>query len=241
MAEDSGKNAPAAYLPFKTFLSALEVMEHGIPRKLDRTIWRSQSGIVQGQIMMAFRFFGLVNENDEPTIALQRLVEGKDKRQEMVGSLLRHAYRAIIDHDLTKMTPRMLEEEMNQYGVSGDTRRKAIGFFLRAARFAELPMHPLLIGLVRETSNATRKKRIKGKNGTEAPPLNGEGSTTYSSGSGVNRRTIQLNSGGSVSLEISADPFSLSSSDREFLFGLVDKLQAYSTVSASEEVEKDEE
>ena len=44
-----------------------------------------------------------------------------------------------------------------------------------------------------------------------------------------------------MSLEISADPFSLSSSDREFLFGLVDKLQAYSTVSASEEVEEDEE
>ena len=120
----SKTTTPAAYLPFKTFLSSIEALEHGLPKKLDRSIWK-QSGIVQGQIMMALRFFNLVDELDQPTPALQRLVDSPDKRQEHIAALLSYAYKDILSHDLTKMTPKMLEEYMGQYNVSGDTRRKA--------------------------------------------------------------------------------------------------------------------
>lgn len=169
MAEEPAKTAPAAYLPFKTFISAIETLEQGLPKKLDRTVWRSQSGVIQSQIMMALRFFGLVNDDGVPTVALQRLIDGKDKRQEQMGALLRYAYKDIIDHDLTKMTPRMLEDAMSAYNVSGDTRRKAVGFFLRAAKFADFSMHPLLYGQIRETGNGSRKKRQKAGRSAENP------------------------------------------------------------------------
>jgi len=239
MAEEPVKTTPAAYLPFKTFMSAVESLEQGLPKKLDRTIWRSQSGIIQSQIMMALRFFSLVNDNDEPTPALQKMVEAPEKRKEHTAALLRHAYRDLVNHDLTKMTPRMLEQAMEQYNVSGDTRRKAVGFFLRAAKFAEMPMHPLLMGQIRETGSGTRRKKTKSSKPNEP---NGAGPTTqtFVPVVGTSRKTIQLESGGAVTLEISANPFSMSSTDRTFVFELIDKLHAYAgTKPATGEEDED--
>jgi hypothetical protein len=133
-----------------------------------------------------------------------------------------------------KMTPKMLEQEMDKYNVSGDTRRKAVGFFLRAAKYVELPMHPLLLGQVRET-NGTRKKRkipapAKPTNGAAGLPPAPEDQSVRQS-----KRTIFLRGGGTVSLIIAADPFSLDTEDRQFLFELVDKVQGYKSAEGSEE------
>jgi len=216
-------------------MSSIEALEHGVPKKLDRSIWR-QSGIVQGQIMMALRFFGLLTDADEPTPALHRLVDGKDNRKELVAALLRHAYRDILELDLTKMTPKMLEQEMEKLNVSGDTRRKAVGFFLRAAKFAELPMHPLLLAQTRESSSTPRKKKKVAKNGTvdpASPPPEVQG-VTHS------KRTVELRGGGTVTLIIAADPFALDTEDREFIFELVDRLQGYMSVPTDPEEDEEE-
>ena len=58
--QERTQTAPAPYLPFLSFKGAIEALEQGVPKKLDRTIWRTQSGIMQTQILMTFRFFGLV-------------------------------------------------------------------------------------------------------------------------------------------------------------------------------------
>lgn len=220
------KAIPAAYLPFKTFLSAIEALEHGLPRKLDRTMWRSQSGIIQGQIMMALRFLSLINDSDEPTGALHKLVapENKEKRQELVGALLLHAYRAVMDHDLTKMTPKMLDDEFEQYGVQGDTRRKAVAFFLRAAKYAELPMHPLLSAQTRNSVSGPRRKRKKAGNGGEA---NGaaDPAPAATSGGSPTTKTVKLASGTIVVLNIMANWMDMGSTEREYVYGLIDRLQ----------------
>src|SRR5579859_1760088 len=132
--EPASQNA-AAYLPFKTFLSAIEALEHGIPKKIDRTIWRTQSYIVQTQIIMALRFLGLVDSQDNPSPKLHQLVEKKSDRKMFLNNLLVDAYRSIIDLDLTKTTPKMLDDEMEKYNVSGDTKKKAVRFFLQAAKY----------------------------------------------------------------------------------------------------------
>src|SRR6516164_2790929 len=121
--ESKAKTAPAPYLPFLTFKGAIESLEQGIPKKIDRTIWRNQSGIVQTQILMAFRFFGLVNDSDCPTGLLHEAVEQKENRSAIFTKLLNEAYRALLDHDLTKMTPKMLDDEMERYNVTGQTKR----------------------------------------------------------------------------------------------------------------------
>ncbi len=154
--EPLSKNA-AAYLPFKTFLSAIEALEHGIPTKIDRTIWRTQAYVVQTQIIMALRFLGLLDSEDNPTAKLHQLVENKDDRKKVLNNILVDAYRRVIDLDLTKTTTKMLDDAMEQYNVSGDTKKKAVRFFLQAAKFVGMPMHPLLQGQIRNTG--PRKKR----------------------------------------------------------------------------------
>src|ERR1017187_6841810 len=211
------KTIPAAYTSFKTFLSVIETLGQGIPKRIDRTMWRTQSGVIQSQIMMALRFFSLV---DAPS----------DKRPEQIGALLRYAYHDIIEHDLTKMTPKMLDEAMENYHVNGDTKRKAVTFFLQAARFAELPMHPLLSGAIRNSSPRKRRSRRDGAGDSEE--LNTRTRSTDVVTTNQNRtppKVVQLRSGGSLTLAIDVDVFSMSAEDRAFVFGVVDALQKYET------------
>lgn len=226
MAESGEKITPAAYLPFKTFMSSVEVLEHGLPRRLDRSVWRSQSGVIQSQIMMALRFFGLVNDSDEPAPALHRLVENRDRRQEHLGALLQHAYKDLMDLDLTKMSPKMLEEEMGRYNVTGDTRKKAIRFFLAAAKFADVPMHPLLLAQTREPNNGARKRQ-KAKPPKPVVEVEVETPAIGSTLQKPNRRSVRLNSGGTVSIEFTVDFFSVTEEDRRFVLDLIDMVRKY--------------
>ncbi len=241
MAQDSKvNNNPAPYLPFLTFKSAVEALEQGVPSKIDRTIWRSQSGIVQTQILMALRFFKLVDAEDHPTQLLHELVEQKDNRPAMFILLLNEAYGALLGHDLTKMTPKMLDDEMERYNVTGETKRKAVTFFLKAAKYAEFPMHPLLASQVRNTG--PRKKRIK-RPGYVAE-MNGGTDPAYSPNlppAGGGGKVIKLSNGGTLSLSISADPFTLPAQDRSFVFELIDKINEYEAAHPSDETAEEEE
>jgi hypothetical protein len=231
MQDASGTGKPAAYLPFRTFMTAIESFEHGIPKQIDRTIWRSQSGIVQGQIMIALRFLGLVDDTDKPTVALHRFVDGKNNRPELVRALLHHAYRDLVDRDLTKMTPKMLDEAMEQYSVTGDTKKKAVRFFLQAAKFAEMPMHPLLLGQTRNSSGPRRRRRTREQDNTVVEiPMSPLETMTSQQGS---VKSIALRSGGKLTLVVTVDVFSMSPEDRTFVFGLIDELQKYEKGEAS--------
>ena len=239
MIDEAKKIAPAAYLPFKTFLSSVEALEHGLPKKLDRAIWRGQSGIVQGQIMMAFRFLGLIDDEDQPTPFLSDLVERKNERAQCVGIMLKSAYRKVFDLDLTKTSPKMLEEAMSNYGVGGDTRRKAVAFFLRAARYAEIPMHLLLTAQIRNSNGAPRRRR-KGPDAPPAPPA-ATPSVPLSKPrpSQGETRSVALPSGTVVSLHVSANWMLMPPEERKYVFGLVDQLHQYPEAGESSEDEED--
>ena len=234
---DEERVAPAVYLPFRTFIGAFDVFDHGIPRRIDRSMWRSQSGVVQGQIMMALRFFSLIDQNDEPTPALQRFVNGKEKRKEHIAALLQHSYLSIFEHDLTKTTGKMLSEEFDSYRVTGETKRKAIAFFLQAARFAELPMHPLLSSSVR-SSAASNQKRKRKANGTAKTP-NEPVSVVQPSqeNSQTDRKSFRLKSGAEIDIRISANWLELPSDERQFIFDLIDLLQAPSAPLSKDNLE----
>lgn len=221
---------PAPYLPFKTFLSSLEPFSQGIPPKIDRTLW-NQSGFVQGLIMNAYRYFHLVDANNKPTPEFQQLVKSKnEERKAQIKKLLDIGYPEITTmHDLATMTPRMLDELMDKYNVTGETKKKATTFFLQAAKFADVPLSSFLTEKIRSTSGPRRRATSKTIVTTGTP-------------SGVvskNTRQVRLASGGSVEMAISYDPFSLSKEDREFVFGLIDQLQQYENNNPS--ADEDEE
>ncbi len=218
------------YLPFKTFLSSLDVLSHGVPPKLDRTLWRSQSGVTQGLIMNAYRFFGLVDDepdaSDSSTDHLDKMAKHPDKRPEVLRFLIECQYDQILaKHDLTKMTLKMLEDAFDrEFSVSGGTKQKAITFFLKAAKFADMPLSPYLVSLLR----ATRKKRGPRQRGqengiTEQPHV----ASIPAQHGAASTHIVRLISGGTLTVSITANPFKMPQEDRQFVFLIVDQLQKY--------------
>lgn len=224
---DESKQVAAPYLPFKTFQTALEAFTtHGVPPLIDRGIWRTQPGGVQGLIMGALRFFDLIDSDNRPTPLLEKYVaHPSDKRQKAVRELLEHGYAELIQQDLTKMTAKMLDDAMETYGVSGETKKKATTFFLQAAKFSDLPLSSFLQTQIRATPG-TRKKR----SGNGRPKENGEEVETLTSERTQPKgeaRTIELESGGTLTVSFSVDIYELSPEDRNFVFGLIDSLKKY--------------
>lgn len=224
MPEEQNK-PPAPYLPWKTFFNSLDTFSQGIPPRIDRTIWRAQSGLMQGLIMGAYRFFGLVDSNDRPTALLQRVVQNDNERAAVVGGLLKTSYPDIFAHDLSTMTMAMLNDLIEKYNVSGSTKKKAITFFLQAAKYAGLPLSNFI--QVRSTTG-TRRRRMR--NGEENEI---DASLGQKSGS---EKIVELNSGGTVTLKVAVDFLSISDVDRKFVFDLVDKMGNYANVDQSRRV-----
>ncbi len=213
---DPQKNV-VSYVPFKTFLAALEALERGVPNQLDRSVWPSYSGAIQGQLLGAFRFLGLVDENQSPTPAMRELAANRDRRPTLLRRLLEQRYASLIALDLTRTSPRQLDEAMRKYGLTGATHRKAVSFFLQAARYADLPISALLKAKTR-TSGVPRRRA----SGTAASE------TKMSADAGAPMsKTVKLRSGGAVTLTASFDVFGLAADDRAFVFDLIDRMQKY--------------
>ena len=204
----------APYVPFKTFLAALETLERGIPNQLDRSVWPSYSGAIQGQLLGAFRYLGLMDDDYSPTAAVRELAANRDARRPLLRTLIEKRYQRLIALDLNRTSPRQLEEAMRDYGLSGATHKKAISFFLQAARYAGIPMSPLLKAKTRTAGFGHRRAPA-----TPAPPATPPAAPMT--------KSIRLRTGGTLTLTASLDLFSLGADDRAFVFDLIDRLQQY--------------
>ena len=199
------------YVPFNSFLSAIESLEPGIPTKIDRSVWASYSGVIQGQLVASFKFLGLIDEQGIPQKSLHDLVELKESRKANFGMMLEKAYSDIFALNLVKMSPKQLNDKIANYGLTGATRAKALAFFLKAARYADLTLSPLI----------KRKTRVSRSSQTETTPPGGP-----QTGRGETKRIV-LRSGGSLTLILSLKFIDLEQEDRIFVFDLLDKLRAY--------------
>lgn len=229
MMPDTQPKPPAPYLPWKTFFNSLETFGQGIPPRIDRTIWRGQSGLMQGLIFSAYRFFGLIDDNSKPTMILLNLLQKMDQRPAVMAGLLKHSYPDVMAHDLTTMTQQMLDELIEKYNVSGATKKKAITFFLQAAKYAGLPLSTFI--QVRSTSGTRRAsrrgpQRIVSDNGSG---INGD-VLSHQQGS---LKTVHLKSGGEITLAVSVDFLSMPEEERTFVFQVVDLLRSYEQQKAA--------
>lgn len=229
MAEETkDKKTMPAYVPFRTFLNAIESLEHGVPNVIDRTVWPTFSGLYQSQTLGAFRFLGLIDQNGKPTPDLSKLVEDKANRKQHLRKNLEQSYAALIKGDLTKMTPASFNAAMEVYGASGETHRKVISFFLQAAKYAGLPLSPYVIKQTRNVAT-TRKRRgpsVNSPKGFYVHEMKGvadNGTTTHTGPA----KTIQLGRGVNLTISCSADTFAMTSDDRAFVMKLLAEVEDY--------------
>jgi Family of unknown function (DUF5343) len=160
---DEKKTPAAVYVPWGTFKNAIEGLAQAIPNRIDKTVYPGLNPAVVSQLLAAFKFLGLTDENGKPTVALQALaLKDEEARKQKLSMLLRQKYSDLFDLDLVKTTPAELAEKMEKsYSVTGDTREKAIRFFLAGVTYLGVPVSPLLKKTT-SANNGPRKKRANG-------------------------------------------------------------------------------
>jgi len=213
-----------AYVAFGRFVDLLDRLESaGIPGRVDRGYWYPYlRGAVGARLMGTLRFLNLIDAASESKTELAAVVP-QENRKQVLGALLKQRYKPIFElADPARATRLQLDKAFKEtFTVAGDTRRKAVTFFLKAASYAELPLSSY-VGL---RSTPTRK-RTRGKaaesrlcaldvsrfaTGAESPPT-----ATH---------TVSLpKNAGSITLIAQVNWLTLRPDQRTRILALVDKL-----------------
>ena len=233
MADDE-RQVAAAYVGSTTFFTSLNQLANAVvPNRIDRTAFPGFAGGVQSQILSAYRFLGLINGDSKPTPALHALaVKDEAARKVALAKILRERYSALFALDLLKVTPGELSEAMaGEYGVGGETKEKAVRFFLSAATYAGIAVSPLLAKVKGPTGpGGPRKRRQQPRPKLVSSDADIEEDLDPEAGEFV---VIRLQSGGTLKLSASTRFFELERSDRDFVFALLDKLREYERATTS--------
>lgn len=158
--EASDKVTPPPYFAFKTLTNTIVSMEeHGPPNRIDRTFLTAMSGAGQTQFIAGLKSLGLIDKAGNVQPRLIELVENPDDRPRLIGEILREKYPEAVELGKGNATTGELVEVFNEYGVQGDTARKAIAFYLQAAKYAgDVPLSPNFSTPKVRSSGGTKRK-----------------------------------------------------------------------------------
>jgi hypothetical protein len=229
----------APYVPFKSFMTALDYLRQGLPHLLDRSAWPTFSGGLAGQMLATFKFLRLVEAEDYGvTPLLQRAVD-PDRRKDAIREAMHEGYKELIEMDLSRATPKQLADILGElYNVTGATHKKAMTFFLHAAKYIDLPLSPAI----------TRKTRSSGPRRRRAPvsdavaqfvgeTLEAPGEAAVPRQQAGSSKTIALSGGGQATVSFNVDVWSMTTEDQTFVFGLIKTMNEYEKKSAKPEGE----
>jgi hypothetical protein len=163
---------------------------------------------------------------DGVPLLLPELALNKDKRKETLRRIITEKYPNITEKDLTTMSPGQLDTKLadKMYNVTGATRQKARTFLLKAAEYTGIQLSKLLTAKgPRESRKGSKKTPANGKTVVAAVvKKDSEAQPT-----GTQKTTIQLGSGGSLTLSLDVNILELKGKDRTFVFDLIDKIEDY--------------
>lgn len=229
------RSAAPPYVSFKTFLNLLDrLKEGGIPQRIDRSYWGDfLAGGYGAQVMTALRYLDLLDENNEPKDQLEPLASGD--RKAVLAEILRSRYAPIFSAvDLSRVTSGHLDEVFRKnYGISGQTARKVVAFFVQAAQHAGISVSPHILQKTRTRSAAPKTlarangRTLRNQSGASPTDQAREAQQRPTETTESNTRSVRLRSGGALTLSYSVDLFDLDREDRDFVFGLIDQLREY--------------
>jgi hypothetical protein len=238
MSPDESKLSPP-YVSFKTFLSVLDSLSHGTPTQFDRSVMPSFAGSVQNQVTTALRYLNLIDAKGKTSDRLRILAEDKEQRKAVLKEVLSERYPEVMALDLMRTSPLQLMEVFRSYGPSGDTLEKTIRFFLAAAGYAGIPYSQMLTARKRgpRVKRNGRTVELNNNNEVDLEDLDDENENETdlhppqrTLGEAI---TIDLRSGGTLTVSASTSFFKMSSQDRAFVFDIIDRLQQYTAKEAT--------
>lgn len=229
--DEDAKFSPPYNVPWATFISTAERIAADPPNRIDRSYLGSTAGSIQTYLIAALKGFDLIDDKEaRPTGILGWTDE--EKRKARVADLLHTYYGPMVELGKTNSTPAELAETFGTVypQITGESRTKAIRFFLSAMAYAGLPVAAMWskVKAPRGASGrkaAARKPRSNAPGGTGGGSGGGETLLTAKSG---HSHTVRLPvSGGTVTLSVDVNPLSLKGTERDWFYAVVDKLDEY--------------
>lgn len=171
MARDASATVP--YAPWTTFNTALETLRaNGLPDKLDRSVFKGQSGGTQAVLMASFKAAGGIDEDNVVQLILRKMVDPA-QRKAAFKELAETRYKEVLALP-SAATQAQFDQVFRDYGLNGATHRKAKAFFLRLADEVGITLSKhISVG----TSNGTpgtppkpRRSRQEKKDKPNSPP-----------------------------------------------------------------------
>ena len=223
MTSESAPKSVPPYIAFGTFTNLIEGMSGtALPPRIDRSLLANHSGGHQAQILSALRYLELIDQQHSVLPSLRALVDEPDKSQGLMAAIIKRHYGPVLELSAASGTQGQLEELFREMGVKGSTLRKAIAFFLKACSYADIEVSEHF--KVPRVTAATRKPRHKPVT-TDAEAVN--------TADLPNTKTVQLRSGGSVSIGLNLDLFNLDEHDHAFVMNLVTSVKNYGLEDAA--------
>lgn len=213
------------YMSFETFRNFVQRLNpQAMPPRIDRSMMIGMAGGTQTALMQLLRQFDLIGDSNEVRGSLMRMSQGDETFIEGLREILRTFYAAQLEIGRQQGTPAQLAESFHASGYTGSTLRKAITFFLHAAKAAELPLSPHFRPPKASPSTSRAKRPRPSK--AQQPQVE---SAAQASAPAAESHTIELLSGGTITVSCTASFLALTKDDRDFLFGLVDQLKDYAS------------
>lgn len=224
------------YMSFQTFWNFIEELAgKPLPPRVDRSLMSSKSGTDQNNLTMALTSFGLIDEDGRVQSGLVSLVQTPaDERMAEFRKLVDRFYAIPLAVSRQNGTTADLNTSFSETWpsiASTDTRRKSITFFLHAARAAGIELSPHFPqGRSGSGAPGTTKKRAPRNHRQPARPggdATDQASAAKSGTTAGYTKTVQLRSGGAVTLTWDVNFADSSDDDEDFVLGLVRQLRRY--------------
>jgi hypothetical protein len=225
--KDQTPQNPPVYLSFKTFQSSVaSLREHGLPSKLDRSVWSTRSGLDQTQILSAFRFLDFVDGQSNTQQRLRDLVatkENSDEEKKILAAILKERYAKVFALDLKSATPLQFNEAIGSYGATGTTRDRSVRFFIKAAKHCGIELSKRLTKAVasRSNSSSTKTANRRARSKSSNRQSNNEGTSQESTA--MKTVTLPL-AGGELTISGNFNWFQLVGDERTLVLGIIDKM-----------------
>jgi hypothetical protein len=179
-AKETVKKLLPPYVPYKTFGNFCDNLKAiGIPQRIDRSVMKSMSGGLQGQLILALEYLSLIADDGTPKDKLEHFVQAEGpQKQEALREILTSSYGFIFNDglQLDRATASQFRERFEQTGATGDTLRKCMAFFLNAAKAAGMNLSSYI---KKAPSSRTRLAKPKRKEPTIKPVPTEEAKTIH--------------------------------------------------------------
>lgn len=127
------------YTSFKTMTNLFERLEEdqAIPPKIDRSFLGGSEG-QKTQVLAALKFFDLIGDDGAVKPLFQQIVGATKERPKLIRGLLEKHYPEATRLAGVHATTQQLQDTFAPLG--GDTLRKAVTFYLHAAKYSGHPL-----------------------------------------------------------------------------------------------------